>query len=380
MSAIQGWFDSVRHSLLWPMVRKEFIQMRRDPFTLAMLLGIPAMQLLLFGFAIRTDVRHLPTVLLDDSRSPESRQLAATLENTGNFRMVAVVQSRDAVRRAIERGDAVAGLVIPPDFSRHVARGVGATAQLIVDAADPLTSGAAISGAALLSQVLPGQLDPQAAGAVSPIDVRVRPWYNPAFRSSVFIVPGIVGVLLTMTFLLVMSVAVVREREAGTLEQLIVTPIDKTSLLLGKVVPFVVIGYLQMTNVLVLGWVVFDVPIRGSVPLLYLLTAPFILATLGLGLLVATIARTQGSAQQLALFFIMPSILLSGFIFPREAMPVVAQWIGAVVPVTWYLDIVRGVLLKGVGITALWQPIAALIALATLTLTIAIRRFAKTVE
>ncbi|MEO5825958.1 MAG: ABC transporter permease, partial [Gemmatimonadales bacterium] len=212
------------------------------------------------------------------------------------------------------------------------------------------------------------------------VDLRVRPWYNPALRSSTFIVPGIVGILLTITFLLVMSVAVVREREGGTLEQLIVTPISKAALLLGKVVPFIAIAYLQMTNILVMGWLVFHVPVRGSLLLLYALTAPFIFATLGLGLLVATVARTQGSAQQLALFFMLPSILLSGFIFPREAMPVAAQWVGVIVPVTWFLDIMRGILLKGVGMSALWRPTLALIAIAAVTLTISIRRFAKTVE
>ncbi len=370
----------IRHSLLWPMVRKEFIQIRRDPFTLAMLLGIPVVQLLLFGYAVRTDVRHIPTVVLDESRTPESRQLIETLVQTGNFTIRQHVADRQAMTIAIERGDAGVALVVPPDFARRIKRGSGATAQLIIDAADPLTSGAAVSGAGVVNSVLPGQLVPSAGTGLPLVDLRIRPWYNPALRSSTFIVPGIVGILLTITFLLVMSVAVVREREGGTLEQLIVTPIDKASLLLGKVVPFIAIAYLQMTNILVLGWLVFQVPIRGSLLLLYALTAPFILATLGLGLLVATVARTQGSAQQLALFFMLPSILLSGFIFPREAMPLVAQWVGVVIPVTWFLDIMRGILLKGVGMSALWKPTLALIAIAAVTLTISIRRFAKTVE
>ncbi len=372
--------SNIRDSLLWPMVRKEFIQMRRDPFTLAMLLGIPIVQLLLFGFAVRTDVRHIPTVILDESRTPESRQLIETLVQTGNFSIRANVADRRAMTRAIERGDAGVALVVPPDFARRVKRGSGATAQLIIDAADPLTSGAAVSGAAIVNTVLPGRLVPSVGNGPPLVDLRVRPWYNPALRSSTFIVPGIVGILLTITFLLVMSVAVVREREGGTLEQLIVTPISKAALLLGKVVPFVGIAYLQMTNILVLGWLVFQVPLRGSLLLLYILTAPFILATLGLGLLVATVARTQGSAQQLALFFLLPSILLSGFIFPREAMPLLAQWVGVVMPITWFLDIMRGILLKGVGMSALWKPTLALIAIAAVTLTVSIRRFAKTVE
>ena len=354
--------------------------MRRDPATLAMLLGVPAIQLLLFGFAVRTEVRHLPTVVLDQSQSPESRRLAATLEQTGNFLVIGPVEDRAALTRAIEMGRARAGLVIPPDFARHIARADGATAQLIVDAADPLSSSAAIGGAGLVSRVLPGQLQP-IPGSIPPlVDLRVRPWYNPALRSSTFIVPGVVGMLLTITFLMVMSAAVVREREAGTLEQLVVTPISKSAILLGKVIPFVVIAYVQMTNVLVLGWLVFRVPMRGSLLLLYALAGLFILATLGVGLLIATTAKTQAAAQQMALLFTMPAILLSGYIFPREAMPAIAQWIGLVLPITWFLEILRGILLKGAGLTALWRPALALLLMTIVLLTVAIRRFAKTVE
>ena len=380
MKWFRRWRTAVSASLLWPMVRKEFIQMRRDPATLAMLLGVPAIQLLLFGFAVRTEVRHLPTVVLDQSHSPESRRLAATLEQTGNFRVVGLVDDRAALTRAIEEGRARAGLVIPPDFARHIARADGATAQLIVDAADPLSSSAAIGGAGLVSRVLPGQLQPSPGTIPTLVDLRVRPWYNPALRSSTFIVPGVVGMLLTITFLMVMSAAVVREREAGTLEQLVVTPISKSAILLGKVIPFVVIAYVQMTNVLVLGWLVFRVPMRGSLLLLYALAGLFILATLGVGLLIATTAKTQAAAQQMALLFTMPAILLSGYIFPREAMPAIAQWIGLVLPVTWFLEILRGILLKGAGLAALWRPALALLLMTIVLLTVAIRRFAKTVE
>lgn len=354
--------------------------MRRDPFTLAMLLGIPAIQLLLFGFAVRTEVRHLPTVVLDESRTPESRRLAETLAQTGNFRLIGPVADRAALTEAIERGRARAGLVVPPDFAVRLARGDGATAQLVIDAADPLSSSAAIGGAALVSRVLLDRLDPAPALRAAPVELRVRPWYNPALRSSTFVVPGVIGTLLTITFLMVMGAAVVRERESGTLEQLIVTPIGKGALLLGKVVPFVVIAYLQMTNVLLLGWLVFGVPVRGSLLLLYALAGLFILATLGHGLVIATTAKTQAAAQQLALLFTMPAILLSGFIFPREAMPPFAQAIGLVLPVTWFLEILRGILLKGVGLEALWRPTLVLAGLTVLLLTIAIRRFAKTVE
>lgn len=372
--------DWIRYSLLWPMVRKEFIQLRRDPGTLIMILGIPAMQLLLFGFAVRTEVHHLPTVVLDQSRSPESRLLIETIVQTQNFDLVGDVTDRAAIAQAIERGTARAALIVPPDFARALKRGEHASAQVIVDAANPLASSAAISGAALVASVLPGKLGADPAQASAPIDLRVRPWYNPGGESSTFVVPGLVAVMLTITLLVVMSGAIVREREVGTLEQLVVTPISKSSLLLGKIIPFVMIAYLQMSNVLLLGYLVFHVPIRGSLPLLYALSGLFILAILGMGLLVATFARSQAAAQQMAFGFTMPSILLSGFIFPLEAMPRAAQLIGHILPITYYLEIVRGILLKGSGIGVLWRPALYLAGFAAVTLSISVRRFAKTVE
>lgn len=380
MTLLWRFVDGVRRSLLWPMVRKEFIQLRRDPGTLLMILGIPAMQLLLFGFAVRTDVRHLPTVVLDQSGTPESRLLIATIVQTGNFDIVATVPDRAAIERAITTGRANAAVIVPPDFARSLKRGETTTAQVIVDAANPLASSAAISGAALVANVLPGKLGDRPQAPQPPIDLRVRPWYNPSGESSTFVVPGLVAVMLTITLLVVMSGAIVREREVGTLEQLVVTPISKASLLLGKVIPFVIIAYLQMTNVLLLGSLVFHVPIRGSLLLLYALSGLFILAVLGIGLMVSTFASSQAAAQQMAFGFTMPSILLSGFIFPLEAMPRVAQAIGNLLPITYYLEIVRGVLLRGSGIAVLWRPALFLAGFAAVTLSIAIRRFAKTVE
>ena len=380
MNSIRKVLEVVRASLLWPMVRKEFIQLRRDPGTLGMILGIPAMQLLLFGFAVRTEVRHLATVVLDESRTPESRLLIETITQTQNFDIIGLVADRAAIERAIGGGRARAALVIPPDFSRQLKRGEPGSAQIIVDAANPLASSAAIGGAALVANVLPSRLGAGPVATGPPIDLRVRPWYNPAGESSTFVIPGLVAVMLMMTFLVVMAGAIVREREVGTLEQLVVTPISKSALLLGKVIPFVIIAYLQMTNVLVLGRVVFQVPVRGSLVLLYALAGLFILAVLGIGLMISTFAKSQASAQQLALGLVMPSILLSGFIFPREAMPVIAQWLGGLLPITYFLEIVRGILLKGTGMDELWRPTLALAAFALVTLSIAVHRFAKTVE
>lgn len=358
--------------MLW----KEFVQMRRDRFTLGMMLGLPAIQLLLFGFAIQTEVRHLPTVVLDQSRSSESRALIAVLENTGNFRITGQVANREEIRRAIERGTARAALVIPPAYAADIARGRPATAQVIVDAADPMASAAAMSGAALA-----GSARSAALGSTPvPLDLRVRPWYNPGLRTSVYIVPGIIGVLLSLTLVMITSMALVRERERGTLEQLVVTPIGKTSLMLGKILPFVLVGYVQMTVILLLGSLVFDVPIQGNLLLLYVITLAFIVGSLGLGLFLSTLARTQTQAMQLGFFFLLPNILLSGFMFPREAMPAPAQWLGDAIPLTYYLRVLRGVLLKGSGFDALWPDAAVLALFAVLLVAVSVRRFSKTIE
>ena len=372
--------ERVRFSRFWPMLRKEFIQMRRDRLTFVMMTGLPALQLVLFGYAIQTDVRHLKTVVLDESRTAESRALVQVLTNTGNFDVIGSVPDREAIRRAIELGEASAALVIPPGYARDIMRGRTATAQMIVDAADPQSSAAAISGAQLAAQVRATQIVSQRLSLPLPLDMRVRPWYNPAQRSAVFIVPGVIGILLTITMTLITGIAVVRERERGTLEQLVVTPIGKTSLMLGKLVPFVLVGYVQMTVVLGLGTLIFGMPVRGSVALLYLLSVPFIFASLGVGLLISTFARSQAQAMQLAFFFMLPNILLSGYIFPRMAMPRPAQWIGLALPLTYYLKVLRGILLKDVGLAELWRPTLAMTALAAALLTVSVRRFTKTIE
>ncbi|HEX2203723.1 MAG TPA: ABC transporter permease [Longimicrobium sp.] len=371
--------DRVRHWRLWPMLWKEFVQMRRDRLTLAIMLAIPAFQLVIFGFAIRTEVRHLPTVVLDEARTSESRALVQVMENTGNFDVVATVGSRTEVKRWIDAGEARAAVVIPPEFQRDLKRGRGAQAQVIVDAADPLASQSALSGALLAAQARAAQLAGPRAGA-APLEVRVRPWYNPALRSEVYIVPGLIGVLLSLTMILVTSLAITRERERGTLEQLIVTPIGKLSMMLGKILPFVLVGYVQMTVVLLLGRLLFGVPVRGSVAALYAITFLFILASLGLGLFVSTVARTQAQAMQLSFMLLLPNILLSGFMFPREAMPAVMQWASAALPLTYYLRVLRGVLLKGVGLDLLWRDGLVLAAMATVILMLSVVRFSKTIE
>jgi drug efflux transport system permease protein len=364
-----------------PMFRKEFIQMRRDRLTLGIMVGIPVLQLLLFGFAIQTDVRHIPTVVLDESRTPSSRDAIAAFENTGNFRIIAHVDGRDALDAWIARGDAQAGIAIPHDFPRDLARGSTATIQVVVDASDPLSSQAALAAAAGVAQVRNLAILSAAAGRSDlPFETRVRPRYNPGLRSPNYIVPGLVGVILTLTMILVTAMAIVRERERGTLEQLIVTPITKTELMLGKIAPYVGVGLVQMTTVLLLGRFVFDVPLTGNVLLLYAIALVFIVASLAFGLFVSTLVRTQQQAMQASFFFVLPNILLSGFMFPRQAMPTVFQWIGAFLPLTHFLKVLRGILLKGVGVTELWRELVILLLFATVLIALSVRRFQKTLD
>lgn len=373
-----NWFRRLRGSPFWPMVRKEFIQLRRDRLTLGMLIGIPSIQLALFGYAIQTEVRHLPTVVVDEARSQESRQLVAALVNTTNFDVASQVESREEAHREIVAGRARAALLIPPEFTRDVKRGRSAEAQVLVDAADPLASSSAIGGAAQAGTALSRTLAPEPSPPA--VALKVRPLFNPTLRSAVYIVPGIIGVLLSMTLVIIMSVSVVRERERGTLEQLIVTPIDRTSLLLGKIVPFVIIGFLQMTIVILLGRLLFDVPLRGSIALLYTTAFPFIVATLAVGLVVSSAVKTQAQAMQMGFMFLLPNILLSGFMFPREAMPVVAQWIGAALPLTYFLQIIRAIMLREGGWDAVWPQALALVAFSVGLLSLAVRKFHKTLD
>ncbi len=367
-------------SPFWPMLRKEFVQMRRDRLTLGLMIGVPAIQLMLFGFAIQTEVRNLPTIVLDESRSSESRALIAAIENTGNFRLHGTAASRDEIHRRIVNGEVAAAVIIPPGYNDDIKHGRTAAAQVIVDAADPLASSAAIGGASQAGSARSQALLGEEFKVEPPVRISVRPWFNPTLRSSVYIVPGIIGVLLSMTMVVITSVAVVRERERGTLEQLIVTPISRTGLLLGKIVPFMLVGYVQITLILLLGRLVFHVPMLGSLPLLYAVALPFIFASLAIGILLSTLVQTQAQAMQMGFLFLLPNILLSGFMFPREAMPEAAQWLGAALPLTYFLQVLRGVLLKAAGPEAVWRQALVLTGFAFGVAAVAVGRFRKNLE
>jgi len=365
-------------SIIW----KEFIQMRRDRATLAMMLGIPVIQLLVFGFAIRMDVRHLPMAVYDQSRTQESRELIQKLQATDNFTVTSHVQSYAAANRLIDRGAARAAIVIPEDYARRLKRGRPSIAQLLVDASDPNTAQNAIAAAQLVGQrknieILTSFSRTPVRTETPPVDIRIRPLYNPALKSAIFIVPGIIGLILSVTMLMITSMSVVREREQGTLEQLIVTPITRGEIMIGKIAPYVLVGYVQLTAVLTLGHFIFGMPIRGSLLVVYAVTFLFITANLGLGLFVSTLARTQTQSMQGSYFFFLPNVLLSGFMFPREAMPHVAREVGLLFPLTYYIQILRGVVLKGANFLDVLPQTMMLLLLAILFFGFSVKRFQK---
>ena len=366
------------------MVKKEFVQMRRDPATLRIVLAVPVMQLLIFGFAIRTDVRNLPTVVFDQSRSQQSRAFVQKLTATDNFVLRRYVKSYSEALEAVDGGEARAAVVLPPDYARNLKRGQTAQVQVLVDASDPAASQNAIGAAQMVGQRLNVEIVSHRSGvnltSDLPVDVRVRPLYNPALRSPMFVVPGIIGMILSNILILITALSIVRERETGTLEQLIVTPLAKWEIMLGKIVPYVLLGYVQMTMVLLLGHFVFHVPMRGPLLALYAASFLFIVANLGLGLFISTLGRNQAQVIQTAFLFMLPNVLLSGFMFPREAMPDGARWFGLLLPLTHYLKLIRGIVLKGNGLTEVWPQVLALAAFAVAFFTFSTRRFSKTLE
>ena len=359
--------------------------MRRDRATLALVLVIPVMQLLIFGYAIRMDVRNLPLAVYDASRTQESRALVQQFEATRNFKVVRQATSYAEALHFVDAGIAKSAIVIPPDYAHAIKRMHGARVQVLVDATSPTASQGAIGAAQLVGQRASVAVLAQRAGVTlqsdaPPVDVRVRPLYNPALSSPLFIVPGIIGMILFNVLIIITALSIVREREFGTLEQLIVTPLTRTELMLGKLAPYLLVGLIQVTVVLIVGHFLFRVPIRGSVLLIYVTSFLFVLSSLGLGLFVSTLVSSQAPAMQSAFMIVMPNVLLSGFMFPREAMPLFANWIGLLLPLTYYLEILRGIILKGVGIRELWVQILALVGFAVTFFTVATLRFHKKLD
>jgi len=372
-------------SRLYGIIAKEFIQLWRDGLALTLALFVPVAMLFIFGWAINTDVKHVTTAVFDQSGSVEARTLLEALENSQYFDIRHWARSQRELTRLIDSGDAKVGIVIPPDFARQLARR-SAMVQVVVDASDPQVATSAMNAAtalaaarslAILTETTEGVVLRRDA---PPLDFRVRAWYNPDLVSAIFIVPGMIGALLMQTTITAMAVSVVREREKGTLEALIVSPIRRWELLLGKIVPNLLTAYGQMTMALLVAHFVFDVPIRGSLPLLYALSLPFMSGTLGIGILISTASRTVPQAMQLAFLTFLPSIYLSGLLFPIEGMPRGAQYIAAVIPLTYYLRVVRGIVLKGVGLEYLWPNLLPLAAFGAVVFTLAVLRFRKQLD
>jgi ABC-2 type transport system permease protein len=366
----------------WIIAWKELLQLKRDRMTLAMMAVLPVVQLLLFGYAINTDVRHIPTVVYDQDRSAESRDLGRSLEATRFYDLVGDVRSYDEIERTLRAGKARVALVVPRGYSSDLARGLSAQVQLVVDGSDPQTVASALNTASSLviarsSDLLVQKLGGAAGSAREPIRLEPNTWYNPDLRTAVYVVPGLIGVILTMTMVMLTAMAIARERERGTLEQLIVSPITRLELVIGKILPYVIIGYVQITLILLAGRIVFDVPLVGSLRLLYALSFVFISANLALGLFFSTLAKTQQQAMQMSFFFLLPNILLSGFMFPFEAMPRPAQIMAQALPLTHFLRIVRGITLKGAHFSDVASELVWMTAILLVLVMLASLRFTK---
>ncbi|WP_445514903.1 ABC transporter permease [Stenotrophomonas sp. 3(2025)] len=365
---------------LWAIMLKELRQLRRDRITLAMIIGIPVMQLLLFGYAINLNLRHLDAGIADQANSAASRALVQDMVATGVIAPRAQAYTPDQLMEALRRGRISVGIVIPADFERRRYEGREAV-QVLVDGSDTVVQSAAIQLAQVPLDTRPtSNTRPLREGSIASGPVSVISFYNPQRRSAVNIVPGLIGVILTMTLVMFTAVAVVRERERGNMELLIATPVSRSELMVGKVLPYAAIGLLQTTLVLLLGTWLFEVPVRGSLVDVYLAAVLLVLANLALGLLISTRARSQFQAMQMTLFLFLPSILLSGFMFPFAGMPRPVQWLAEVLPLTHFLRLVRGIMLRGASLWELWPDALALLVFIVAMMTLAILRFRKRLD
>lgn len=358
---------------------KELRQMRRDRITLAMIIGIPVMQLVLFGYAINLNLRGLDAVIVDQAGTSASRAAVMDMLATGVIEPTTEAGTPQEAMELIRRGRISVGVVVPPDFERRRAEGREAI-QVLVDGSDTVVQSAAIQLAQmpLDSSVYVTQLT--GARETTRQQISVVSFYNPERRSAVNIVPGLIGVILTMTMVLFTGVAIVRERERGNMELLIATPLSRSELMIGKVLPYAAIGLIQTTVVLALGLTLFKVPIRGSAIDVYLAAVLLILANLTLGLLISTKAKSQFQAMQMTFFVFLPSILLSGFMFPFAGMPRVVQWVAELLPLTHFLRLIRGIMLRGAGLFELWPDVLALVAFTAVMMALAISRFRKRLD
>ncbi len=374
-------------SRLFSLIRKEFIQIRRDPRTLVLVLVIPIMQLFLLGYAATNDVRNVPLAVFDQDHGPAARQLLDAYRAADYFRLAMEVNSEAELRSVIDNSRARVGLIIPPDYTDQIKSNGSAAVVFVLDGSDPTVASTALSSALLIGQahstsILTQRLERRGQAAVftPPVEVRTQVWYNPDMVSAHFMIPGVIGTILYALTSILTATAIVRERERGTIEQLIVTPIRSWELIVGKLVPYVVLGFLNALEVLAIGHWWFGVPVRGNLFLIAGLSALFLLTSLGIGLLASTFANTQQEAMLTVWMTLLPGIFLSGFFFPLEAMPPALNVIAYLFPLRYFLKIIRSLLLKGVGAEALTADIAALVLFGFSLMAIASLRFRKRLD
>ncbi|WP_235910816.1 ABC transporter permease [Heliobacterium mobile] len=370
----------------WSILRKEFVHLRRDRMSLAMAVGIPLLMLFLFGYGINTDIRHLPTIVWDQSFSEESQNVIQCFINSTYFSIQGQAQSYDDIRKALATGRSRVAIVIPPDYSLRLQNGQRAAVEVLIDGSEPQSTQQAMHvaqgvihsrGASLFGRKLGKEV---ALDEVLPLEAEVGVWYNPELKTHLFTIPALIGLIMQNVTMTLTAFALVREKERGTMEQLICTPIRPAELILGKLIPYVVVGMVTFALVLAAGTYWFAVPVRGSLSLLVSLAFLFILTSLSIGMLMSTFSENQLQAMQMAFAFILPSILLSGFVFPRETMPPFIRILGNFIPLTDFLVILRGIFLKEVGFDYLYGEVLTLTGFTALLFTLALLRFRKRVS
>lgn len=369
---------------LWAIVLKEFVQMKRDRITFAMMVGIPLLQLILFGFAINTDPKSLPTVVFDADRSAYSRSFIVSLQNSGYFDILTPPATLARAREAMAIGEIQFIVSIPPDFSRRLIRGDRPALLVEADASDPAATGNALSALFNLNQSalqhdLEGALARLGRGA-PPFEIRMQRNYNPEGITQYNIVPGLMGTILTMTMIMMTGMAMTRELERGTLENLLAFPVHPLEVMIGKILPYIIVGYIQMAVILAAAFFMFHVPVAGSLPMLLACVLIFLAANLTVGMMFSTLAKNQMQAMQMTFFFFLPSMLLSGFMFPFRGMPRWAQMIGEGLPLTHFLRVVRGILLKGNGWAETWPNVWPMLVFMAVVLVIGFKRYRRTLD
>lgn len=373
------------NSRIFSIIRKEFLQLFRDPRTLALAVVIPIVQLFLLGYAATSDVRNISMAVWDQSKTPQSRQLLDAFRAADYFTIDYFVGSTDEYQKLIESGDARVALVIPVDYDVRVLEG-NAKVLMVLDGSDASIGATALSTARLVGQSFATKiLSEQAAlsgraAPSAPVEVRTQVWYNPDLDSAYFMIPGVIGMILSFITTILTATAIVRERERGTIEQLIVTPIRSWELILGKVLPYVILAFVETFEIILVGRYWFGVPVRGSLTLIVFTSGLFLMSSLGIGLLASTVANTQQEAMLTVMMYNLPSIFLSGFFFPLQAMPKILQWVSYAIPLRYYLVVIRSLMLKGVGIEAIQREVIALAIFGAVIMGAAALRFRKRLD